>query len=152
MSKFLKLISGLALIHQIGACSLAGKVVTPPKVDLQKVEFADTSLSETTLIFNFVVENPNAFGLTVERIDYSVNLNSKPFTNGVLESGFTIDGKASRVVPLPVRVKFSDIFSSVAEMLRTGSTPYEVKGAINLGYLTIPFSDTGEVKLSTLKK
>lgn len=141
-----KILWAFFLTFTVG-CSVAGLFFDAPKIDLQKVDFTNTTLSETTLILNFLVENPNSVDLTVNRIDYSVILNHKPFTNGILESGFTIQGKSTRTVPLSIRVRLSDVLSSLAESLRTGSTPYQVEGSVNLGYMTVPFQHSGEMKI-----
>lgn len=143
----MKIILSLSLILFLSACMSIPKNLIEPKVDLQNVDVSDANFSEATLIFQFLVQNPNEIPLAVDSVDYDLALNGKPLTKGTLEEGLKVGSKSSAVIPLPIRVKYSDLASSLSSLLSQGSTPYQVKGAVKVGLFSIPFDKQGEVKL-----
>ena len=131
----------------VSACSGLHKDLIEPKVNLQNVQVTDPTFSEATLVFHFQVENPNTVPLEVDKVNYNLKLNGKAFTSGVLDQGLKVDSKSSAVIPLPVRVKYADLASSITTLLSQGSTPYELDGSVKVGWFSVPFKKDGEVKL-----
>lgn len=132
----------------LSACVGIPKNLIEPKVELQNVSVADPTFSEATLVFNFQVENPNPIPLKVDTIRYNLALNGKPFTTGELKEGLNVESNATKVIPLPVRVRYSDLASGISSLLQSGSTPYNVDGSVKIGLFSIPFKENGEVKIS----
>lgn len=130
------------------SCSSFQKAIIEPKVELQNVEISEPTTSEATLIFNFQVDNPNAFAIKLDEVNYNIKLNDKPFTEGVVNEGLQVDGNSTAIIPLPIRVKYSDLFASVTHLVSLGATPYHLTGKAKMGGLSIPFEKKGEVKLT----
>lgn len=128
-------------------CSVLKKSLEKPKVDLQNVDIQNATLTEAVFVFNFLVQNPNSIALNVDRVDYEVQFNGKNFTKGVMDKSFKVEGNATAEVSLPIQLKYSDIFSSVAELLSQRKAPYQIQGHVKMGVLSIPFKDTGEINL-----
>jgi LEA14-like dessication related protein len=145
--KIFLLVNSVILILGLGACSGLPTNLIQPKVNLQQVNVADPTFSDATMIFQFVVENPNAVDLKVDQVNYDLALNGKPFTKGILEKGLQVGANSSAVIPVPIRVRYSDLASSIGDFLRNGSTPYEVQGSVKMGFFSIPFKKLGEVQL-----
>jgi LEA14-like dessication related protein len=144
-------ILAIILLFVLSSCAILETAVEKPRVNLREVNVQDPSATEATLVFNFLVDNPNSIPLKVDQVDYTVKLNGKDFTKGVMDKGVSIGANSSALVPLPIRIKYTDVFNSVSELISKGTTPYQVEGAVKLGLLSIPFKDAGEVKLSELK-
>jgi LEA14-like dessication related protein len=136
----------------LGACALLQQPLAEPKVNLQKVDVTSASLSDAVLVFNFMVDNPNAVPLNVDQVTYNLNINGKPLTKGILEQGFKVGANSSINVPLPIQIRYSDLSNSISDLWRQGSTPYEVEGAVKLGLLSIPYKKSGEIKMSDIKQ
>lgn len=118
-----------------------------PKIALQEVNVEKAGLTEATLVFQFLVENPNSKTIKVDKVDYALSVRGKSLTQGVLEKGLEVGAKSSLMVPLPVRVKYSDVFESLASLLKDEMLPYQMEGKVKMGLFSIPFKKQGEVKL-----
>lgn len=136
----------------LAACSTLNTALVQPTVDLKSVKVANATLADATLIFNFQVQNPNEIAISVDRIKYALSVNGQPLTNGILDQGLKVNGKSLINVPLPVPIKYTDLGSSLATFLGQEITPYEITGDVQAGFLTIPFQQKGDLKLSDLRK
>lgn len=129
-------------------CSLIGKqLVEKPKVALSSVNVKDVGVNGATVVFGVEVDNPNSIALTVDAVRYEVEIGGKPLTAGSLEKAASVPAKDKAIVPIPVTVKYSDVFSSLMGFLDEGKSQYRVKGEAKFGFFTIPFDQTGELKL-----
>lgn len=140
------------LILFLCACSSLPTSLEKPDVNLQQVEVSDASLTNADLVFNFLVKNPNPIPVSVDKVDYALNLNGRPFTKGALEKGLKVGAHESVMVPLPINVKYSDLSQSVVDILQRGSTKYQLKGSVKVGLFSIPFEQTGNFNLSELSQ
>ena len=107
---------------------------------------------EATLIFNLLVKNPNSVDVKIDQVDYSVKLNYKQFKSGTLNQTVVLPANSSAKVAVPTPIKFTDLSDSVAGLLQSGSTPYQISGTVKTGLLRIPLNEKGDLKLSDLKK
>ncbi len=147
-----KVLSLLTLILAISLQSCATMKLQSPTVDLVNIDMNNPSFSDATLIFNLLVKNPNSVDVKIDQVDYSVKLNNKQFTNGTLSQSVLLPAKSSAKVAVPAPIKFTDLSDSVAGLLQSGSTPYQISGSVKMGLLKIPFNEKGDLKLSDLKK
>lgn len=151
-NNFSQLLLLLSLGLTLAYCTMIPKNLADPKVDLTSVNVEKASFTDATLIFNFQVFNPNQIALEVDQIDYNLKVNGKPFTQGTLEKGLQVGANSTVSVPLPVAIRYTDLTSSLTSFLSQGVTPYEIGGSVKLGLLSVPFSKSGELKLSDLQK
>lgn len=147
-----KSLSLLTFILAFGFYGCASLKLQPPTVVLVNIDLQSPTFNDATLIFNLIVKNSNAVEVKIDKVDYSVKLNNKQFTSGVLDQPITLPAKASAKVIVPVPFKYSDLSDSVAGLLQTGSSPYQIVGHVQMGLLAIPFNEKGVFKLSDLKK
>jgi len=143
----MKLMMSLFFSLFFSACLSIPKNLIEPKVELQSVQVQDPTFSDATLVFQFQVENPNTVPLEVDSLNYNLQLNGKQFTEGSVSEGLKVGSQSTATLPLPIRVKYSDLAGSISSFLSQGSTPYQVQGAVRMGLFSIPFQKEGEVKL-----
>ena len=134
------------------ACANLATHLKDPEVQLQQVALGDADFSKATLIFHFLVKNPNSVELSVDQLQYQLQVNGKPLTEGILEEGLRVAANSSVVIPLPIAMKYSDLGNSLSSLLSQGSSPYQLKGSVKMGLLRLPFEKTGELNLADLQK
>lgn len=145
-------LSRLALIIAFSFEGCASLQLQSPTVDLINIDLNSPTFNDATLIFNLNVKNPNSVEVKIDQVNYSVNLNNKPFSSGSLKQIVTLPAKGVAKVAVPVPIKYSDLSDSVAGLIQSGSTPYQISGNVKMGLLSIPFNEKGDLKLSDLKK
>ena len=123
------------------------KMVEKPKVEFEHVDLRDVSGNGATVLVGLKVENPNGFALHVDSVRYTLDVKGKQIATGSIDKPVEVAAKGSAVVEIPVPVKFSDLFSSVLDLLQSGGTEYHVNGDARIGAFTIPFDKKGEMKL-----
>jgi LEA14-like dessication related protein len=129
-----------------GCSTIAEQFMEKPKVVLQQVNLREVTISGATVVFQVMVDNPNAFGINLSRLNYHVEIGGRAISSGALDQGLKIEANQQSLVELPVPVRYSDIFSSAFEALRGGSSSYRVKGSASFGQFTVPFDEVGDIK------
>lgn len=138
----------LTLALALGCSSLGRKLIETPKVELAKVDVRDTKADGATVVFGVRVENPNAFALKVDSLRYDVEIGGKNFSSGKIDKPAEVAAKDKTIVELPVAVRYADVFSSLLDLVKKGTSTYRLKGDASFGLLTVPFDEKGEFKLN----
>jgi LEA14-like dessication related protein len=133
----------------IAGCSSLPKV-EKPGIRFSSLSFEDPTLTEATLRFELLVENPNPFQLAMSGLDYELRMGGKDMAKGALDRSMTIPAGGRGNVGLPIRVRYADVFGSLAEMARLGKSPYEIRGSLRSGLLQVPFAHSGEARFPEL--
>lgn len=130
-----------------GCASVAQQIIKEPKVAFSNIGIQDIGVNGATVMVGIQVENPNAFALTVDALKYDLEIGGKALSSGKIPEALTVAGGSTKVIAIPVPVKFQDLFSSVFDFVQKTSSNYRVKGEARFGLLTIPFDKTGDLKL-----
>jgi LEA14-like dessication related protein len=142
---------GFILIFSLAAairCTTLGQaILEKPKVELDHVSLREANSSGAIVLFGVKVDNPNAFSLKVDTLKYDVEIGGKHFSSGKIDKPAEVAAKNNAIVEIPVPVKYSDVFSSVLELLTKKTSSYRLKGEASFGLLNIPFDEKGEFKL-----
>lgn len=142
----------LIMIGVVSGCSsFAEKIVEQPKVGLDKVEVTNVSTTGATVLFKVRVANPNGFALKVDSVKYNVEIGGNNLGDGTLDKGAKVEAHSEAVIPIPVPVKYTEVFSSVMSFLSEGKSKYRIRGDAAIGPLTIPFDKTGDLKIEKPK-
>src|SRR5215217_8930214 len=93
-----------AAIAVTAGCSALGKqAFQQPVVHLQDVRVNGGGLTGGNLDVRLSVYNPNGYRLDATRMTYNVLVgDSVQLATGIVETRFTVEGKDSSVVPIPV--------------------------------------------------
>lgn len=137
----------------LAACATLGKAaLRDPIVTLQDVKVTGIGLNGGSLDVVLNVDNPNDFRLDATQLRYNVLVDTVPFANGTTTQRFTVEGKKSQQVHIPINFTYSGVGAAGRQLMNTGSVNYTVKGDVTVGSpvgnLTVPFSQTG--RYSTL--
>jgi LEA14-like dessication related protein len=137
----------VAVLFLLACTSLVQKIVKEPKVTLSGVGLKDVNQNGGIVLVNVLVENPNPFILKIDALKYELEVGGKHLSTGQLLEPAQVSGNSNTVVAIPVPVKFSDLYSSVMDFIAKRTTTYHIKGDAHFGLMTIPFDNTGDLKL-----
>jgi LEA14-like dessication related protein len=138
-----------AAVAGVAACSAIGRqAFQQPIVRLQDVRVNGVGLTGGNLDVRLSVYNPNGYRLDATRMTYNVLVgDSVPFATGTVNTRFTVDGKDSSVVPIPVNFTYSGIGAAGRQLLNSGGVNYRVQGDVTVGTVvgnfSVPYSATG---------
>ena len=143
----------LATAIAVAGCSALGRqALKDPIVTLADVKVTGVGLNGGSLDVVLNVQNPNDFRLDATQLRYNVLVDTVPFANGTTTQRFTVEGKRSQQVHIPINFTYAGVGQAGRQLMNVGSVNYTVKGDVTvgspLGNLTVPFSQTG--RYSTL--
>jgi len=136
------------------ACNQLGKqAFQEPVVTLSDVKVTGVGLSGGSLDVVLNIQNPNDFRLDATQLHYNVLVDTMPLANGTTTQRFTVEGKKSQQVHIPINFTYAGIGAAGRSLMNTGSVNYTVKGDVTVGSavglnVTVPFTQTG--RYSTL--
>ena len=131
-----------------GCATLGRQVFTTPVVSFKDVQFNGLGLQGGSLDVILNVYNPNHYGLSAQRLDYQVLVDSTRLGTGAITQPFKVGGSDSSEVHLPVTFSYSGLGSAGRALLARGVVNYRVLGSITvgtpIGNFTRPFDRTGQ--------
>lgn len=147
-----------ALIFLAGCAELgqlAASAFQKPNLTFRSASLQALDLEGATVGFTFDVENPNAFGLSLARLGYGVEVEGTRIASGDAPGGMKIAPSGRTPVTFPVRVRFQDVPGIVALLgKRQDAVAYKLTG--NLGFRTpvgvvdVPMGHSGTLALPKL--
>ena len=149
MKRMAMLAVSAAVLAGAGCSALGRQVFKQPKVTVQDVRLTGIGLTGGSLDVLVNVDNPNDFRLDATRMTYQVAVDTTPVANGLVRSTFTVQGKGSQQVRIPVNFTFSGLAAAGRSLMSNGSAPYTVTGDVTvgtpIGNFTIPYHQTGHI-------
>lgn len=130
-----------------GCAGLVKSLVSEPKVTFASLNVRDANAEGATAVIGLNVENPNGVSLTVDRLQYALELGGKSIAMAEVEKVATIAAHATTKVEVPVPFRYDQIFSSVLDLIAKGTAAYKVTGSARIGLFTLPFDHAGDLKL-----
>lgn len=135
-----------------------GRIPTPhmPKISLKSMQVEKLGFNGATLALALEMDNPNAFGLGLNRLQYDLKINGKPWFSGQRKNLGTIQKNGKSVITLPVTLNFSEMGSGLYQLLNSGQAfDYQLDGKLDahsdhklIGKIDLPINSTGRIKLS----
>lgn len=148
IKKYLSIFSIIVLLS--GSCATLQQLIQKPAVTFRGMKLDTFSFSETTLLFDFNVDNPNPLGLRVDRIGYQLDINGRSFIQGENDQSISIPSQGRGVVHLPLQVEFFEFFQSIQEFMQSDFLDYDLKGSISVGPFQVPFQNSGQFPVPKL--
>lgn len=139
----------LVFAFAFAGCGALTQPLEQPTAELQDVALQSISLSGTaTLRADFLVTNPNGFGIPVEAVDYQVSIGSSDPVSGRVEANTTIP--ANGTAPLNVQLDLNAFAAvDIVRRLAAGEREYRVDGVIHfaspIGKISMNFSESGTI-------
>lgn len=138
--------------------STRGELPIPrlPKISLKSLRLDKLNFSYATILLTLEVDNPNAFGLALNRLDYDFKVNGKRWIKGNRANAGQLEEKGKSDITLPLTLNFMELGSSLYGLLDSGKPlNYSLSGKLNatsdnqlIGNFNMPFNRNGKVALS----
>ncbi len=138
-----------ALIFALAVFLSSCAPIEPPAVNFQKYELRSVGLTSSEVAFDFDVENSNNLPLGFKEISYSVKLDGSEIATGTFE-GFDLSAKEKKTVSIPVRVVYSKLLGSAANIafkfMKKESIKYAVDGELKISDNFMGFTANAPLK------
>jgi LEA14-like dessication related protein len=145
VKRFLFLMIGITFI---GCADLTKNLVKDPEIKILDLSVMQISGQEIDLNLKLNVNNPNPMELKIGKIAYGLNLSGKPVTEGIFDKGIAVPANGAHDVIVPLKFKYDAIGNLITSFLsKTLTKDYELKGTVDVGWFSIPFTQKGEIKL-----
>ncbi len=140
-------LSGCATVSSVLSSS-----VQKPSFVFTKLHLRDISFETVTMDFEFLVNNPNDLGVSLNSLDYALDLDGKSVAKGTSNQGIELKARASAPVRLPLTITFKDFAENVATLFSTKpSVPYAISAGLGVatpvGPIRIPARHNGDLPL-----
>jgi len=136
------------LLLGLAACSGLPLNAVAPKVSLAGVEVKSLSLFEQRFDAQLRVANPNDFDLTIEALEFELEVNGRPLATGLTRASALIPATSSALLRVDAIMQSKDLIQQLKTLspdtLKDG-VPYRVKGRITIDRSSswLPFDHTG---------
>jgi LEA14-like dessication related protein len=152
----LALLAGAPLL--LGGCAslgdLAKAAVQPPVLTYRSAEVTALDFDGATLAFDFRLQNPNPFGLSLAGVQYWLQLEQRVVVRGTVPGGLEIPASGEAPVRFTARLPFAEVPHLLELVAKGGQVAYTVGGQVDVetpvGVLAIPASHAGQVALPAL--
>jgi LEA14-like dessication related protein len=142
-------LSGCALVQKI-----AGAAFERPKLTYESWSADALDLEGVTIALHYRLENPNGFGLDLERLVYKLEVEGQPLGEGELPAGLHLAPNATTPVAIPVRLRWRDIPGFAGTLLQKREVAYRISGEAGVGSpvgtVGLPFDHRDRVVLPRL--
>ena len=114
------------------ACASSGgpEPLYRPEVTVREVGLAGVGVSGGSMNVVLNVRNPNRFRIDAPVISYRVLVDTLLIGSGVHEGAFSVRGRRSMDVRIPVKFKYSDIGPTGRALLSSGTVEYRIEGDV----------------------
>ncbi len=133
-----------------------GRVPIPevPSVSLRSVDVRQLTLSGATLQLELEVDNPNAFSLMLNKLDYNLKLNGFNLGSGLVNNGMQVQRNGRGRFTLPLKLNFAQAGKGLYTALLGQHVNYDLSGSVQasssnpiLKSFHIPLDKQGRVDL-----
>ncbi len=133
-----------ALLVLLGSCASLGQILQPPTFSVSNTQRAELRLAGPSLgspLGSAVVrlyarvQNPNAFGLTLGRLNGGLMLEGRNAARVDFPMGLPLQAGGEAIVPIEVRVSLSDLpqlADVVSRAIGGGSLNYRLDGSFGV--------------------
>ncbi len=141
----LKLVISILLFLLIGCTSIVKSVVKEPVLQFQEVKITNLNLEAVHLDALLIAENKNDFSLKFDEVQYELVLKNKSVFSGVWKEIPSLEPMKKTELKVPMKLPLNSIIESSLDLLTQPEIPYEIKGKVKYGILSIPFEKKGIV-------
>lgn len=116
-------------------------VVKPPKISASKLSVKNLSFTKADLELELNIDNPNMFGISLNDLNYKVDVNGLNTISGTTTSEISIGEKGQNTVKIPVSFNLLQLGKSAYNLLKSDEPlEYSLSGSSKIG-ATLPFFD-----------
>ncbi|KPJ96506.1 MAG: hypothetical protein AMJ53_00525 [Gammaproteobacteria bacterium SG8_11] len=140
----------LTVVFSLFACAGLEKHIQTPTVKYAGSRVNNATLYDANVDFLIHVDNPNPIGLTVQGLNYNLDINNKKLLSGSAQPGTEVPAREGVDLSVPVLIRYEDILDGLQELLQKDTLDYALKGEIDLGFFKLPYSTSGTIPLPQL--
>lgn len=143
----------LACTALLTACAPA---LQKPEISLADIALVGIGLSEQQFIMKLQIANPNALDLPVEKLQFDIEVEGRPFAHGATAAPTTVPAHGEAMLEIMASSRLSTLSKPLRDAWKNGRTrlAYRLTGDAELGHGIgrVPFVKNGEMPLSVLEK
>ncbi len=134
----------------LAACSGLPLNAVAPTVSVAEIDIKSLGLLEQRFDVGLRVNNPNDFDLTIEALDFELELNGRAFAKGLTRVVTLIPATSSTVLRVDAIMQLKTLMQQIRTLppdaLKAG-VPYRIKGRVKTDQSSswLPFDRTGIV-------
>jgi LEA14-like dessication related protein len=137
----------LFLAVGLAACSGLPLNAVAPKLSVADVRLRHFDLVEQRFDVGLKVENPNDFELTIEALEFELEVNGQPFAKGVSQAVTHVPASAATIVRIDAFTRSDDLMRQIRILpgaLKDG-VPYRIRGRVKTDKSSrwLPFDHAG---------
>ena len=137
----------LVLVLGLAACSGLPRNAVAPKLSVADVRLGQLDLFEQHFDVGLKVENPNDFGLTIEALEFDLEVNGRPFASGVSHEATRLPAAATTLMRIDAITQSNDLIRQLKALpgaLKDG-VPYRIRGRVRTDRSSrwLPFDHAG---------
>ena len=118
-----------------------------PRMELKAVDVKSFNLQESQFLLHFDIDNPNTQMIPLDEIEYALDLNGQPFTQGQFKDRIELKAQGITSVSVSVRIKTHDLIDTVGRYLKDRRVQYKMTGKIKSGLFNLPIQRDGWVEM-----
>ncbi len=133
-----------------GLLSLSGCAVLniqQPQVQIDAVDFEPRSLQQGQLNALISVANPNQFSVPIKGLNYQITLNGEALAMTSTKPDIKLAAGDTQQMTIPIVFDYSKLLKGINRIFKSQTVQFQLKGDVDFGLVTVPFSKTGEFKL-----
>ncbi|WP_020396726.1 LEA type 2 family protein [Thiolinea disciformis] len=141
-----KMVLGWALA--LAGCSAMGPAsnfIQAPKISIQDASVQNISLMQGTGLVTLQITNPNPVPIPLEGVQYNLRLNGAQVASGAQRQSMHLMPNQPMAVQIPIQLNLQQIMQLAPNLWRSQQVQYELDGAVQVPYLSIPFQRQGEI-------
>ncbi len=131
-------------------------MVKLPRFKSPSLKIVRLGLTGADVALNLTVENPNAFSLLLDKLDYNFSVNGTDWAGGVTSKPLRIAEKGRGAISIPISLNFLQIGQGVMQLLSGGGqATYNFTGKVDLhtslpiiGSVQLPIHKSGQLRIA----
>lgn len=137
----------LCCVLMLAGCAGLG-LLEKPQVALAGMELDEIGLFEQRFLVTLRVSNPNAQSVTVDGVEFSLDLNGEPFASGLSGGKVTLPARGDALVRVTVATSLGRMWKQLRSLQSLDKPlPYRMTGKLYTPWIPggMPFEKTGEL-------
>lgn len=131
-------------------------LVRLPKLKISSLKLKKFNFTGADLELNLAIDNPNAFSLFLQNLNYNFSVNGLEWAKGVKQNLMTVNENGESTLAIPMSLDFLRMGQTVYNLLKGDSRlNYEFTSNLDLNTsapllknVNLPFNKTGQVQLT----
>jgi len=147
-------LAALGVLLLVGCAGLF-KPVETPRLSLVNLQVVAATIFEQQYRIQLRIQNPNTFALSVDGLQYTIEINNQHFASGVSNRSAVVPALATAVLEVEATSTLMSLFRQITTLQqgKLETISYRLFGKVHLsGFRSQPFDYKGEIQLGNLQQ